>query len=125
MTLFWCLTAIAVALGIARYNQSNKLFWILTISFLIGIAGASVYHKMVVNNDDQDKVELTQVCPTQSLQNIIVPVDFYPVPISTTTVRLEPVSASQVNTPEHSEHNFILSEWVIPTRTPPPQIQQV
>ena len=124
MILFWCLVAIATALGIARYNQSNKLFWTLAISFLVGIAGASIYDKMS-SDEDQNEVVLTQVCPTQSLQDILTTVDFYPLSIPATAMCFEPASVSQDNTPEHREHNFILSEWVIPTRTPPPQILQV
>ena len=125
MTLLWCLIAIAIALGIARFNQSNKLFWILLISFLAGIAGAAVFDKLKYTDEDQSKAKLTQVCPTQNVQGILGILDL---PKGDTLVLvecLEPTSVSQDNTPELCEPNFTLSKWVIPAQTPPPQILQV
>ena len=43
-TLLIFLLGIIVIIGIARYNESNKLFWTLLISFLSGMAVASVYN---------------------------------------------------------------------------------
>ena len=125
MTLLWCLIAILVALGIARFNQSNKLFWILLISFLAGIAGAAVFEKLKSTDGDQSKVKLTQVCPTQNLQGIQGVTDLPYGDILVVAECHEPASVSQDNTPELCEPNFTLSKWIIPARTPPPQILQV
>lgn len=64
MSLLWCLCGIATAFVIGRYNQSNKLFWMLFTSFMIGIAGAAVYNKIQF---DQSEVRTTQVYPTQDV----------------------------------------------------------
>lgn len=124
MTLFWCLAAIAVALIIARYNQSNKLFWILMISFLTGIAGAAIYDKLSNGKDDQSEEQLTQVCPTQNI-DILAQTIMCLEPTSMTVKCVKPTSVSQDNTPENCEPLFALTAWVRPTHTPPPQITNV
>jgi len=45
MILTWVFVGLVIAFAIARINQSNKLFWILFTSFMVGIAGSSVYNK--------------------------------------------------------------------------------
>lgn len=45
MILLWLTLSVLLAGLIARYNESNKLFWILFTSFVIGIAGGHVYQK--------------------------------------------------------------------------------
>ena len=45
MILAWIFVGLFIALAIARIEQSNKLFWILFTSFMVGIAGSSVYNK--------------------------------------------------------------------------------
>lgn len=45
MILAWVFVGLLIAWAIARINQSNKLFWILFTSFMVGIAGSSIYNK--------------------------------------------------------------------------------
>ena len=45
MILAWVFVGLLLALAIARINQSNKVFWILFTSFMVGIAGSSIYNK--------------------------------------------------------------------------------
>lgn len=45
MILLWVFVGLLIALALARINQSNKLFWILFTSFMVGIASSSVYNK--------------------------------------------------------------------------------
>lgn len=120
MTLLWCILGIMIALGIARYHQSNRLFWILAISFLIGIAGASIYNKMSYGGN-QSKEQLTQVCPTQGT-DILVSIADRIKPTSVTAQCLEPAHVSQDYTPDFSEPSSTLSKCVIPIYTPPPQL---
>lgn len=47
---------------IARWNESNKLFWILFTSFVVGIAGGSVYAKIAKPSDDDESCAI--VTPT-------------------------------------------------------------
>ena len=120
MILLWCLIAIAIALGIARYNQSNNLFWILFIAFLLGIAGASIYNK-VVKSEHQSEAQLTQVCPTQDVQNVVDYLSCTKSVAETYEMSLEPSLVSKDSTPEQSELSFVLSKWVAMTQTPPPK----
>ena len=68
--LLWIVVAFLLALAIARYNESNKTFWILFISLLIGIAGGSVYSKLTQDTQSEpnsyEGVSPTQASPSQS-----------------------------------------------------------
>lgn len=62
MTFIWLILGIGLIYLLARYNESNGLFWKLLISFLIGFAACDiVLHSTAKHDEDQ----LTQVCPTQ------------------------------------------------------------
>lgn len=65
MTLFWLLISILIVGGIARFNQSNRLFWTLLVGLLIGIAGAGLYNRYFINNYAKDNNNITTVTPTQ------------------------------------------------------------
>lgn len=66
MTLFWFLLGIAFIIGIARYNESDKLFWSLFVSFIGAFLAVSVV-RAYVNSKKQDKVEYITSNPTQVL----------------------------------------------------------
>lgn len=59
-SLLMILASIAIAVGFARYNQSNKLFWILLVSLLTGFTGA----KMVSSTFTDHKSEASYVKST-------------------------------------------------------------
>lgn len=63
MILLWFIIGIVLIFAIARYNESNKLFWTLLLAFLFGFAGT----KMVIqtNAEKQSKGNLEQMHPTQ------------------------------------------------------------
>lgn len=62
MALLWFLLGIAIIFCIGRYNESNKLFWVLLISFIGSFTAATVVYKTVKGN----KSHATKVyCPTQ------------------------------------------------------------
>lgn len=63
MTLIWFFLGILLALGIARYNESNRLFWGLTIAFLFGYASAVMVSRCSVK--ENDLISTTQLNPTQ------------------------------------------------------------
>ena len=76
MILLWCLCGFTTAFCIGRYNQSNKLFWTLFTSFVLGIAGASVYNKYTQTT--KEEIRTTQVCPTQdctATNTVLVTID--------------------------------------------------
>lgn len=62
--MFLILTTV-IAIAFARYNESNKLFWTLFISMMMGIAGWTFYQKI---NSDEIKQSSVQVNPTQGLE---------------------------------------------------------
>lgn len=53
-----------LALGFARYNESNKLFWALFLSMTVGFAGATMLTGSS-NKQDDEKTHM-QVCPMQA-----------------------------------------------------------
>lgn len=62
-TLFaFCLVLLAIA-AIARYNESNKLFWTLLVPFLVGFAVLTMFHKK--SSVKQEEKVVMQQNPTQ------------------------------------------------------------
>jgi len=123
-TLLWCITAIVLALLISRYNQSNKLFWVLVISFLAGIAGAAVFDAITSKESPKSKEKLTQVCPTQGVSDVSKTLIFLgEIDQIPNTCHIEPTLVSQDYTPVLSELSFSHPQWVIPVSTLPPQMK--
>jgi hypothetical protein len=61
--LAFCLTLAAIY-GIARYNESNKLFWTLLTPFLFGFAVWTMTHKE--KSSKQEEITVVQDNPTQA-----------------------------------------------------------
>lgn len=59
---------IILILGISRYNENDKLFWKLFISFVGTFAAATFVYKYI-ESQKQDKVEYYKSAPTQALDN--------------------------------------------------------
>lgn len=53
-----------IIIGIARFNESSKLFWTLLISFLSGIAVEGAYSILTTQKNNDNKVTLTKSTPT-------------------------------------------------------------
>lgn len=72
MDLLWFLTGIVIILFIARYNESNKLFWTLLISFTGSFAVATTVMKITNHNSKEEvKKSVIQTCPTQAPANTL------------------------------------------------------
>lgn len=69
MVLLWFLLAFMMAFLIGRYNESNKLFWQLVLSFAIGISGAYVVERSFFNEEEKDVIEHVNSHPTQGLSS--------------------------------------------------------
>ena len=109
MTLALFLAAILLAFGIARYNKSNKLFWILTVSFMLGIAGTKVLYDTFTEKE-QSEQSLDQAYPTQGLDTVKDScMCFFGNADITTTVKETSNLVSKVYTPEYIERKFTLS----------------
>lgn len=64
--LFWFILGMSIIFGISRYNEDEKLFWKLTVSFLGAfLAGTIAYN--YVNSDEQNNVKYLTSAPTQVL----------------------------------------------------------
>ena len=56
-SLLMILSSIAVALAFARYNNSNKLFWILLVSLLTGFTGAKMVSSTFTDHKSEASVK--------------------------------------------------------------------
>lgn len=77
LTILSIIGLIAISWGIAKYNKSDNLFWILLISLFAGMAGGAIVNKLDgKSNDEKSNNNLMQVYnPTQvSPANCV---DFY------------------------------------------------
>lgn len=67
MALFWFICGILLICAISRYNESNKLFWTLMVSFVGAFTAASVI--IAVCNDEHKENVVANVSPTQLYVN--------------------------------------------------------
>ena len=63
MILLWFVLGIVLIFGIARYNESNKLFWQLLLAFILGFSVTKMV--LQINNETKSNETLVQVYPTQ------------------------------------------------------------
>lgn len=63
-SLLMILSSIAVALGFARYNKSNKLFWILLVGLLGGFTAKSMVNSAFVDHKSEASVVKSAPAPT-------------------------------------------------------------
>lgn len=67
MILFlFLLAGILLILGISRYNENEKLFWKLFISFIGAFAATTAVKMYIDNSEKKDKVEYLNTSPTQA-----------------------------------------------------------
>lgn len=120
MILLWFVLGILLAFGIARYNESNKLFWQLAISFVLGYA-ATVMVTRTINGSEQSSENLVQVCPTQ-MPTVVSGSDIVYLLAGTATAPKKVTaleSVVQVSTSEEREVSAILSKVFGRTRDQP------
>ena len=102
MTLATYVFGVILALGIAKYNKSNKLFWILFTAITLGFAGTKMLYD-TFGNKKQNEVSLNQAYPTQGLlamDNAFVCIGD---DISYTTTKTKSNPVGQANTPDYVE----------------------
>jgi hypothetical protein len=120
MILLWFILGTVLIFGIARYNESNKLFWTLLFAFVMGFAGAKMMLDINGGNE-QSNVNLTQVCSTQATVATLNTLPCYitnVVPQNGKVVTVQHL-VSQGITPALSEKNVILSGISERTRDQP------
>lgn len=64
MIVLWFVLGILIAFGIARYNESNKLFWQLLLAFILGYS-VTVMCTRTFGDDKKSDTNAMQVSPTQ------------------------------------------------------------
>lgn len=107
--LLFCL-GILIILGIARYNESNKLFWTLFVAYTLGFAATKVVYDTIAEKG-QSETSLNQAYPTQGLPAIQGA--FVCIPENIDCVTLSKVTSSLVSqdyTPGNVEQYFTLSD---------------
>lgn len=120
MILLWFVLGIILIFGIARYNESNKLFWTLLLSYVMGFAGA----KMVLDahcSNEKGNDNLTQVYSTQMSATSLSILTYYitsDTSKNSNVVTAQP-SVSQGYTPVPCEKDITLSEVFGRTRDQP------
>ena len=75
-SLLMILVSIACALGFARYNKSNKLFWILLVSLLTGFTGCKMVSSAFADHKSEASVKSTpapMLAPTCSFWALEAP----------------------------------------------------
>lgn len=121
MTVLWFILGILIIFAIARYNESNKLFWALLLAYTLGFAVTKMVYDSH-NGEEQSDKNLTQVCSTQMPTNSVALYTLF-----TTECMLEPVDVTDPNTvgkiytPALSEMNVTLSKVFGKVRDQPQQ----
>lgn len=69
MTLLAFISIIGVITAIARYNESEKLFWSLLVSFVGTYAAVNVAVNLL-NDKKEDKVVMIEKAPMQVLESV-------------------------------------------------------
>ena len=101
MILFLFLVGVVAIMAIARYNEDDRLFWKLLVSFTLAFTVTSLGVKIMGNEDKSNST--TQVCPTQALygtSDIVSPFTDVSTTITVTDTAV-PVPVSQDTTPEN------------------------
>lgn len=119
MIALWLIAALVLAIAVARFHKSNKLFWVAFTSLAVGIAAESL-----INRVSRDENVPTQVQPTQV---VVDTPNYYSFLADVPPTILSPVPnpVSQVTTPGSSEDSIKLSKAHKETIPEPPEQETV
>lgn len=115
MILLLVTLGVLIAIIIARYNESNKLFWTLFTSFMVGIAGGHTYSQCNKTVSTSKKEICQHVSPTQhssATANVTPAAE----PATSTTV---PAPVSKDTTHATTTKSSSESKVCVDTTTPP------
>lgn len=109
MTFTMFILGILIILCIAKYNESNKLFWTLFTAFTLGFAGMKVVAD-TFSEKEQSETTFNQAYPIQGLAAIDGAFAlFSEVDFNLASEEVTPNLVSQVPTPDYVEDVFTLS----------------
>ena len=122
MALFWFVCGILLIYAIARYNESNKLFWTLLVSFI----GAFTVASIVLSSDSNEKKNVTaNISPTQ-LYVSTQPSSLYAMDVTYDTTYDVPTSTSVTVSKDYYISNDVLSDSRVSNlEDKPPQSKQL
>ena len=120
MILAWVICGLILAGVIARINQSNKLFWILFTSFMVGIAGSSIYNKC---RAAQCKATSSSYCHTLQTYNSMVNIGQVTID-DCTQPSITPTAAGNGEL-EFNDEVEALSKCCVETRKQPPRTSKL
>lgn len=69
MTLLLFILGLLIIFAIARYNESNKLFWTLFVAYTLGFAATVAVYSAFAEKE-QNETSLNQAYPTQGLLDV-------------------------------------------------------
>lgn len=122
MALLWFILGIVLILLISRYNESNKLFWILFASFVGAFTVASIVKQATIS-DKQSKADLAQMCPMQMPTSVLSILPVTDTSGEVTEVAPATVLAGQDYTFAPRKISFTKSEDGVVIFDKPPQIR--
>lgn len=121
MSVLIFIFGILLALGIARYNESNKLFWQLTLCFVTAYAVTVLIQRITSSNENG--TGLVQVnCPTQMPTVVSTSSLYYLLPDTTGTAPVKVTALDSVVqdiTPKLYKNDTVLSMVFGRTRDQP------
>lgn len=109
MTIIVFILGLLIILGIARYNESNKLFWILFVSYVLGFAGVKMLLD-VFGEKEQSEVSLNQAYPIQGLATMDNAFVCEVTNICSPTTKTMSKPVGQAYTPDFVEKTITLSD---------------
>jgi hypothetical protein len=124
MILLWFFVGILIIFAIARYNESNKLFWLFLLSYVMGFAGTKMVYD-TFSGDKQSNDDLVQVSSTQVMSTALSTATYFitdnKVDNNTMVTAFKPVS--QGISPTIHKVDVTLSEVFGRTRDQPQSAQ--
>lgn len=124
MILLWFFVGILIIFAIARYNESNKLFWVFLLSYVMGFAGTKMVYD-TFSGDKQSNDDLVQVSSTQVMSTALSTATYFitdnKVDDNTMVTAFKPVS--QGISPTIHKVDVTLSEVFGRTRDQPQSAQ--
>ena len=124
MILLWFFVGILIIFAIARYNESNKLFWLFLLSYVMGFAGTKMVYD-TFSGDKQSNDNLVQVSSTQVMSTALSTATYFitdnKVDDNTMVTAFKPVS--QGISPTIHKVDVTLSEVFGRTRDQPQSAQ--
>lgn len=95
--------------GIARYNESNKLFWTLLTAYVLSFTVGTIAYN-VINGEKESQAVLNKACPTQASIDMQSAICYSDIVYYLTPVKATSTLVGKVNMPCYIERLCTLSD---------------